>query len=265
MDPEDLPSDSDESDEDYCPVKENDSGSEELGSDYDNVENSGDEAAADGKPKRGKKRKGPSKKKWSAKQARVEPNKLEDKELKAESDGEEEDSSKLDALWADFLGGSEDPYSSSKKENTNIPTNSTASSLQDKKISKEPEKPQEPAKVTKIFEFAGEKVEVVQEVKEKEVKKPSTSLPIIPKSSGALKRGVSSILDQIGKKNKISTLEKTKLDWDGFKKEEGLHEELQTHNRGRAGFLERRDFLERTDVRQFEIEKSLRQSKKSAR
>jgi hypothetical protein len=162
-----------------------------------------DEETGAGKAKKSKKRKKPSKNKL-AKQARIEKESDKEQEVAEE---EEEDKSKLDALWADFLGGSDDPYSSSKKENTNIPTNSTVSSLQDKKISKEPEKPQEPVKVTKIFEFAGEKVEVVQEVKEM-MKKPSTSLPIIPKSSGLNRGGVSSILEQIGKKNKISTLEK---------------------------------------------------------
>jgi len=70
------------------------------------------------------------------------------------------------------------------------------------------------------------------------------------------------MLNQLTKKNKLSVLEKTKLDWDGFKSNEGINEELQTHNRGREGFLERRDFLERTDLRQFEIEKNLRLTKR---
>lgn len=47
--------------------------------------------------------------------------------------------------------------------------------------------------------------------------------------------GIASILGQIGKKNKLSTLEKSKLDWDRFKKEEGIDEDLQTHNKGKAG------------------------------
>ena len=56
--------------------------------------------------------------------------------------------------------------------------------------------------------------------------------------------------------------EKSKLDWETFKADEGIEEELQIHNRGKDGFIERKQFLERTDLRQFEIEKSLRQKNK---
>jgi len=60
-------------------------------------------------------------------------------------------------------------------------------------------------------------------------------------------------------------LEKTKHDWNSYKSQQGIEEELQTFNKGKDGFLERQDFLERTDVRQFEMEKSLRQSRRGNR
>lgn len=48
--------------------------------------------------------------------------------------------------------------------------------------------------------------------------------------------GMSSILGQMGgKKQKMSTLEKSKMDWDCFKSEEGITEELAIHNRGKEG------------------------------
>ena len=52
------------------------------------------------------------------------------------------------------------------------------------------------------------------------------------------------------------------MDWEKFKTDEGISEELQIHNRGKEGFIERKQFLERTDLRQFEIEKDLRQRTK---
>jgi hypothetical protein len=52
--------------------------------------------------------------------------------------------------------------------------------------------------------------------------------------SGGLK-GLSSVLGQLGKKSKLGTLEKSKLDWDRYKKDEGIEEELQRHNKGRDG------------------------------
>ena len=72
------------------------------------------------------------------------------------------------------------------------------------------------------------------------------------------KRGLSSFLSNINKKSKLSTLEKSKLDWNQFKQENDLTEEINNFNRGKNGYLERQDFLQRTDLKQFEIEKDLR-------
>lgn len=65
------------------------------------------------------------------------------------------------------------------------------------------------------------------------------------------------------KKFKLSTLEKSKLDWDQFKNDEGISEELKTFNQGKQGFLERQAFLERADFKQFEAERRLRAGRKS--
>ncbi|XP_010774445.1 craniofacial development protein 1 [Notothenia coriiceps] len=73
--------------------------------------------------------------------------------------------------------------------------------------------------------------------------------------------GMSSIMNRLGgKKLKMSTLEKSKMDWDAFKSEEGITEELAIHNRGKEGYVERKSFLDRVDHRQFEREKAVRQS-----
>lgn len=50
------------------------------------------------------------------------------------------------------------------------------------------------------------------------------------------------------------------MDWDNFKKQEDIEEEINSHNRGKDGYLEKQDFLQRADFRQFEIEKQLRNS-----
>ena len=90
--------------------------------------------------------------------------------------------------------------------------------------------------------------------------KPATSSGIGPKRPFAARGGLSSVAAQLGgnKKQKLSTLEKSKLDWDTFKKAEGIEEDLKTFNQGKQGFLERKAFLERADMKQFEIERSLR-------
>lgn len=126
--------------------------------------------------------------------------------------------------------------------------------------------------VTRTYDFAGEAVVVTKtvdadsteakNVKEEEVKKTESKPAFRDLSSLGFKRrgGLSSVLGQISKKPKISTLEKSKLDWESFKDQEGIHDELQNFNKD--GFLEKQAFLQRTDERQFEIERDIRQGKR---
>lgn len=282
MDPEEeYPSDSDASDEDFRPDKEEGSVSE-LESD-DNVEDEDQENGDVGggtKPKAsaGKKRKQTGKKvpKKKAKIAEEVPEEKETEKKHEELDDEDEERL-TDALWADFLAGSNSSStsSSSKEPAKKDPIKAAAP------VAVKPPKPAQPTTttttpkpetVTKIFEFAGETVEVTepasatQATASKPAPKPAALSPngggprppLGGRPSGG---GLGAVLGQLGKKNKLSVLEKTQLDWKSFKRNEGIEEELQTHNRGRDGYLERQDFLQRADLRQFEIEKNFRQSK----
>lgn len=70
------------------------------------------------------------------------------------------------------------------------------------------------------------------------VKKPALPLRKTPLFPPALKRpggGLGNILGQLGKKNKLSVLEQSKKDWNSFKDEEGINEELSTFNKGKDG------------------------------
>jgi len=57
---------------------------------------------------------------------------------------------------------------------------------------------------------------------------------------------------------KMGTLEKSRLDWVAFKKQQGIEEELQSAVKSKNGYLERQEFLQRTDLREFEYEKDIR-------
>ncbi|XP_008066101.1 craniofacial development protein 1 isoform X2 [Carlito syrichta] len=215
----------------------------------------------------------------------------EEEDASAESDGsssEEEDEAteqekgvgsedarkkKEDELWASFLN---DVGPKSKKGEETEETSSSKLLVKAEELEKPKET--EKVKITKVFDFAGEEVRVTKEVdatskeaksffKQNEKEKPQahvpSALPSLPAGSG-LKRssGMSSLLGKIGaKKQKLSTLEKSKLDWESFKEEEGIGEELAIHNRGKEGYIERKAFLDRVDHRQFEIERDLRLSK----
>ncbi|XP_004690428.1 PREDICTED: craniofacial development protein 1 [Condylura cristata] len=188
---------------------------------------------------------------------------------------------KEDELWASFLNdvGPKTKVAPSVQTKREEETEETSSSkLLARAEELEKPKETEKVKITKVFDFAGEEVRVTKEVdatskeaksffKQNEKEKPLTnvpsSLPPLPAGSG-LKRssGMSSLLGKIGaKKQKMSTLEKSKLDWESFKEEEGIGEELAIHNRGKEGYIERKAFLDRVDHRQFEIERDLRLSK----
>ncbi|KAK0167977.1 hypothetical protein PV327_001823 [Microctonus hyperodae] len=267
-----LPSDSDEDDEDYVPdggeiVSEVESeGEVESGPEEENNEN-----VHVSKRKSGKR--GKSGKKSIAKKQKVE-DKIDDNNDNDDDDEEkekkkilteEEEKKKADSLWADFMS---DTGTIFKPKSQKIPSKSQEN------LPVARPKVVEKVKITKVFEFAGEEVKVEKEVfKDSAEGRLTLSSTDSEKSSNdtnntAQKRaprgrvgglgGISSVLGQIGKKTKISTLEKSKLDWDSFKKQENLDEEINTHNKGKDGYLERQDFLQRADLRQFEIEKELR-------
>lgn len=276
LEDDEYPSDSDQSDEDYNPDGNNSEAGSEVESDGE-VE-SGDEVVAK-QPKSTKQRKrktksqGPSGRKSRRLDGSSEVhNKLadEEQEERVAQDGNDEDAEKkrADALWADFLSDT-DPPKSAKKEHmqeevkTNGSTKSTNNSTLIAKEVKEEIKVPEKRTITEIFDFAGEKVEVQKVVEVGSSSAAAADNRPFGRKSGVQGRsvrtgGIGSLLNQLGNAKKISVLEKTKLDWSGFKQKEGIEEDLQTHNKGKDGYLERQDFLERTDFRQFELEKNQR-------
>lgn len=136
-------------------------------------------------------------------------------------------------------------------------------------VKEQNEEPNEDSKlkITQVFDFAGENVEVTKEVDKsskeaqkflKAQEKMSSSVGNAPKRPAV--GGLASIMNEIsGKKKKMGCLDKSKMDWDSYVNKEGIKEELTTHNRGKDGFVEKQEFLERADLRRFELEKTARE------
>ncbi|KAI7802460.1 craniofacial development protein 1 [Triplophysa rosa] len=210
----------------------------------------------------------------------------EESAVRSTQKNEEQQKKKSDDLWASFLSDvgprpktavspSTDSQQSTSTAKTDQPSEPSTGSEQ------QGDKPKESTKITitKVFDFAGEEVRVSKEVdinsreaksflkteetsQENSEKQGISSEPMASFGS-SVKRpaGMGSILNRIGsKKQKMSTLEKSKMDWDAFKSEEGIADELAIHNRGKEGYVERKNFLERVDHRQFEREKNVRLS-----
>lgn len=215
-------------------------------------------------------------------------------DAEANSDEDEQQKKRTADLWADFMADVEpapkkpklqpEPKIAEPSKSPEKPTEKsaevTASGEENPAASGEAPGTSTPGtssgkmKITQILDFAGEKIEVEKEVdagskeakkllaeqeKQKQASEQQTVL-VRPKVGGGLSTVVGSILN---KKNKMSVLEKSKLDWTGFKRQEGIEEELATFNRGKGGYLEKQAFLDRTDLRQFDLEKAMREKRRN--
>lgn len=197
---------------------------------------------------------------------------LEEEEKRAkELEEEEKEKKKADDLWQSLLSDvGPRPKASSTSTSSGSKINSSAKNETSKEVAPgekgdATKSNQKTIKVTKTFDFAGEEVKVTKDVavdSDEAKKKPEQSAM---QTSGQLpmggKRkpgGIGAVLGKLNKKPKISVLEKSKLDWDTFKKKEGIEEDLRIHNKGKEGFLQKQDFLRETDLRQYEIERKMR-------
>ncbi|KAG8286942.1 Craniofacial development protein 1 [Homalodisca vitripennis] len=263
-DQQDLPSDSDDSDVDFKLSDEESLPSEEDsdGSVEEPVLDNGEEQnTSTGKRKKKQiKRRKKIKKKGACKDDSSDDGDAEEGEDVKELTAEEE-KKKADSLWNDFMKDCSPPVrktttnadsSTETKETRTITTKTPLTEKENKAV------------VTEIFEFAGEKIKVEKKLPPQPSGRGRGGV-VTARGRGRGGGGLASLIGQLGRKNKLSTLEKSKLDWDRFKKEEGIEEDLQTHNKGKEGFLEKQDFLQRTDLRQFEIEKQLRTTSRSNR
>lgn len=68
--------------------------------------------------------------------------------------------------------------------------------------------------------------------------------------------GLDSFIDQLNKGKKATTLAKSKEDWEDFKTKTGEKEDLERY--AKDGFLEKQAFLERSNLREFEKERDMR-------
>jgi hypothetical protein len=75
-------------------------------------------------------------------------------------------------------------------------------------------------------------------------------------SAGASGSGIDKVLASMDAPKKVSTIEKTSIDWDKFKEEEGIEDELAQYTKD--GYVEKQEFLQRLDLKRFEIEKAER-------
>lgn len=119
--------------------------------------------------------------------------------------------------------------------------------------------------VVDIKKFAGQTMEVRRVGSAGARSKLMTSVTDVIPITTAKTSSLDALLKEISGPTKISTVEKTASDWEVFKDKTELKEELETKAKGKDAFLEKKDFLQRVDVRQFDREKSQRDLERSSR
>eukprot|EP00051_Salpingoeca_urceolata_P000823 m.36396 g.36396 ORF g.36396 m.36396 type:complete len:326 (+) comp11013_c0_seq2:207-1184(+) len=116
--------------------------------------------------------------------------------------------------------------------------------------------------INKTYDFAGESITVSQTVD-----KDSKAAQAYERQQLKLKEpksALDNLLGSIGKKKAMTTLTKSKLDWEEYKStQQGLTDELEQHKKD--GFLDKQDFLHRAELREHEREVEARHALREAK
>ncbi|CAH8864445.1 unnamed protein product [Trichobilharzia szidati] len=128
----------------------------------------------------------------------------------------------------------------------------------------------EKVKVVKKYQFAGEEVEVTETVSKTEniskipqnQNNTSTNAQPPKLKPPTLGPGLASALQNlkstVNKLPRLSTLEKSRLDWKQYVQKESLEDDLKAHNKGKDGYLERQAFVSRTSEREYQYRQELK-------
>lgn len=170
-----------------------------------------------------------------------------------------DDKKKADDLWADFMN---DVGPSKKVAKTvsspPIKSNISGKSTNDSKCNITSSKT---GNIRKSLDIFGDEV-VSPKIT---IQSKSCIDTLVPKSEPRSVKSsdkLTSILAKINKEPKIGTLEKSLLDWNEFKQSEGIEEDLEIQTKSKNSYLDKKAFLERSDIREYEIERDLRNQKK---
>lgn len=201
----------------------------------------------------------------------------------AKEQEESEKKSKIDAIWAQLNARTTSTpttaatTTNSMQGNTNMPATTSVSSAKDAqkqgreegngekvdvksaaKAALEALKQQDeglaPGQiyVKDVRRFAGQKVEL-QKAVEGASENADKGLNKRRKTSN-----LGSIIEQLGSGKKISVVDKSRYDWQGYKKDEKLDEELETYKKSSNKYLDKVHFLKQAEYKEYERERDQR-------
>lgn len=155
----------------------------------------------------------------------------------------------MDTIWAQMCAGTYDVKPKKKKKKKK------------KTITNEEPKKQTTTSIDKtIDDFYNEMQKETLEKSKIEIK--PTEEKQETKAKPEKKSGLDKLLEKLQKKQE-STIKKSKKDWEEFKEMTGIKEEVE--RAAKDGYLGKKEFLERTELREFERDRELRLREQEAR
>ncbi|QDZ24401.1 BCNT-C domain-containing protein [Chloropicon primus] len=104
--------------------------------------------------------------------------------------------------------------------------------------------------------FAGKNIEVETEV---DAASKRGAKAVEKSRATEKKRGLDYVLHLLDSKRKLNIIDKSKLDWKAYKREnKQVQEELNDYAKGGERYTEKQDFLKRAEIREYEIERDTR-------
>jgi len=110
--------------------------------------------------------------------------------------------------------------------------------------------------ITETRRFAGQDVQVTREVE-----RGSKEAEALQKKAkkAAETSGLDKFLEDLQTKKKVNIMEKSKMEWNQLKsKDSTMEDELERHKRSANKYLEKVNFLKKTELRQYELERDKR-------
>jgi hypothetical protein len=114
--------------------------------------------------------------------------------------------------------------------------------------------------VTETRRFAGKTVTVQRDV-DANSKEAAKAAADGAGTSGASKKkaGLDAVLESLAQAKKVTVLDKSRIDWKDYKKtDDTVDEELEAHKRSGTTYLEKKEFLSKADLAEYERERDQR-------
>ncbi|KAH7618928.1 putative Craniofacial development protein 1 [Nannochloris sp. 'desiccata'] len=111
--------------------------------------------------------------------------------------------------------------------------------------------------VTETRRFAGKNVTVQRDVDANS--KEAATAGINGAGSSKQKAGLDAVLESLAQAKKVTVLDKSRIDWKDYKKtDDTVDEELEAHKRSGTTYLEKKEFLSKADLAEYERERDQR-------